>query len=256
MTADDIKALQAAAAAIAPGVAVITVETRQDVVYEPDQRKGFEGRNRLAKRSPCKTCNETPGTVIDGEGFPEACPDCDGLGFLETETRWPVDHISITLGHHTIEGFDVLDGDGRVDRRRARTIDEMTAMLKTAISNIAMNVLALNHSHPVPDARAAKLAAIAIAAGVVPEATTRALLAARLAHGAPKALGKTAATMLAVVCSSCNARTTSENQKELRDRFQPDLAKPPACPACGSTALAFSLVTRDDAGVESSQPVS
>lgn len=255
MTDDDIKTLQATASAIAPGIAVITVETRQDVVYEPDPRKGFEGRNRLATRTPCADCKAT-GSVTDAEGFPEICATCSGLGFSETETRWPVDHVSITLGHHTIEGFDCVDGKGRVDKRQVRTIDQLVPMLRAALSNIAMNVLRPHHPHHIDAARAQLLASVAIAAGVVPSADVNACLAVRLAMLAGTPLGKAAVTMLAVKCTACGARTSSQNQTELRARFQPDPTKPAECPHCDSTALVYSLVTRDDAGVETSQPVS
>ncbi len=182
MDLNSVKTLQAAADSIAPGQAKVSVVTTSEPIFDPDLRKLHTGENRLAATLDCKACLKT-GEFLDADKLPAPCVPCDGKGWTKGEDpRTDVDTIVVDLGHSVTVSIATLDGTGRMDRRRVRTLDELTAAVKLAVGQVAIEVAKPVGGVEMPEEEAAALLDLAVTAGAITPEHGKACKEARAAR--------------------------------------------------------------------------
>lgn len=178
----DIKQLQAVADSLAPGRVMITVVTTSEPIIDPDPRRAHQGENRLAVVINCKPCNKT-GEVLDADKLPDVCHTCDGKGYtMGADPTMKVDTIIVNLGLNVTVSIATLDGSGRIDRRRVRTMDELKAAVMLAVGQIALEVAKPIGGLDMLEQEAHALLDLAAAAGAITSDVALTHKAARSAH--------------------------------------------------------------------------
>ncbi len=171
--------LQQAASVIADN-ATIRIERRREGIHDPYAAGPKRGRNRLAIIMPCDTCKGS-GEVTDADGDPDACPACLGLAVIEEDRLYEYDVVIVDMGHGTTVEISSLEGKGRIDRRRVRDEVEVGELVKTALGQIAAEVIKPAGVKDLDLATATKLRDIAVSTGVLSAGVADAHLAERVA---------------------------------------------------------------------------